>query len=375
VVSTDRKSTILVVDDMTENIEVLNAILKADYRVLFATNGKDALEVAISDSPDLILLDIMMPEMDGYEICQCLKDETETQNIPVIFITAMNEVEDETLGFKTGAVDYIIKPINQHVVRARIKTHLALNFAKQRLLELNEQLLYERELIEDTLCYLEQSIHFDPQNLRIIRRPIEKNSGDIIFSAFRPDGTQHIMLGDFTGHGLHAAIGGPLVSDIFYTDTAKKIDMQEIISKVNQRLFQALRVDVFMAGCFIAFNPKLQLMTILNAALPDVFLLRNGSCYRRFRSINMPLGILDTECKKGETIPVKPGDRIFVYSDGIVEEKGLDQEMFGMDRLQTLLEDIVTHNKPLEEIHSALDRFRMGHGNHGDDISLFELTI
>lgn len=121
------KQTILIVDDVAMNIKVLGDSLKMDYSVRFATNGEKALEMAMSSSPpDLILLDVMMPGMDGYEVCHRLKAEKQTWNIPVIFITAMSQEEDETKGLELGAVDYIRKPFSLPIVKSRVKTHLEL---------------------------------------------------------------------------------------------------------------------------------------------------------------------------------------------------------------------------------------------------------
>lgn len=121
------KPTILVVDDESNNIRLLNQILKGLYIIRVAMNGKEVLErVLIAPIPDLILLDIMMPEMDGYEVCRRLKSDPATSAIPVIFATAKTEVEDETVGFEVGAVDYITKPLSAPVVRARVATHLSL---------------------------------------------------------------------------------------------------------------------------------------------------------------------------------------------------------------------------------------------------------
>lgn len=121
------QATILVVDDVPTNIAVLIEILRGDYRVLAATNGEQALKIARAEPPpDLILLDVMMPGMSGHEVCERLKSESSTRKIPVIFVTAMNQVEDETKGFALGAVDYITKPVSPPIVKARVKTHLAL---------------------------------------------------------------------------------------------------------------------------------------------------------------------------------------------------------------------------------------------------------
>ncbi|NGZ27323.1 MAG: response regulator, partial [Magnetococcales bacterium] len=135
----EERATILIVDDEKSNIDVLVGLLSDDFRTLVAKNGEQALKRAVSDpKPDLILLDIMMPIMDGYEVCQRLKAEKNTSGIPVIFITGRSNVEDETRGLAIGAVDFIRKPFNPNVVLARINTHLALQRQKNRLIELND---------------------------------------------------------------------------------------------------------------------------------------------------------------------------------------------------------------------------------------------
>lgn len=121
-----KKQTVLVVDDTPENIDVLKGILSDQYIVLAATNGALALRLIEKRQPDIILLDVMMPGMDGYEVCKKLKSDSTTANIPVIFVTAKTETEDEQLGFDVGAVDYITKPVQPAVVSARVKTHLSL---------------------------------------------------------------------------------------------------------------------------------------------------------------------------------------------------------------------------------------------------------
>lgn len=126
VIDCNEKSRILVVDDENINLKAIQLVLEDDYRLQFATNGKKALEIAQNDPPDLILLDIMMPGINGYEVCKQLKSNAKTRKIPVIFITILNEIENEEYGFEVGAVDYINKPIKGPIVRARVKTHLSL---------------------------------------------------------------------------------------------------------------------------------------------------------------------------------------------------------------------------------------------------------
>ena len=122
----DQRPRLLLVDDEPTNLQVLRHVLQADYRLLFATDGARALQVAREQLPQLILLDIMMPGMDGYAVCRALKADAATASIPVIFITALNDSQDETAGFDVGGVDYLTKPVSPPVVRARVRTHLSL---------------------------------------------------------------------------------------------------------------------------------------------------------------------------------------------------------------------------------------------------------
>ncbi|MCP4110154.1 MAG: response regulator [Desulfobacteraceae bacterium] len=143
------KPDILIVDDEPENIRILATLLKEKYSPIAAINGLKALElVNKGNRPDLILLDVMMPEMDGYEVCNRLKSDKNTRNIPVIFITAKSEPEDEIRGLESGAVDYIRKPFDPEVVEARIHLHLLLKQQRDNLSKDVEQLLYSPPMSE-----------------------------------------------------------------------------------------------------------------------------------------------------------------------------------------------------------------------------------
>jgi len=164
------KKIVLLVDDTPANIKVLMETLKDDYRIVAAVNGQRALQLAAADpNPDIILLDVMMPEMDGYEVCARLKANAKTRDIPVIFVTAMSDTRDETKGFELGAVDYITKPIGPPVVSARVKNHLELKKAREILK--NQNLIPERRVDERTREMLKlQRSEFD---LRVAKEKVE----------------------------------------------------------------------------------------------------------------------------------------------------------------------------------------------------------
>ncbi|MBF0551214.1 MAG: diguanylate cyclase [Deltaproteobacteria bacterium] len=133
----ENKPKILIIDDTPQNIEVLAEVLGPDQEILFAVCGRDGLDIALAEAPDLILLDVMMPDMNGYEVCTRLKAEERTKDIPVIFVTALNQEDDEAKGLEIGAIDYIIKPISPAIIRARVKNHLELKRYRDFLKDLS----------------------------------------------------------------------------------------------------------------------------------------------------------------------------------------------------------------------------------------------
>lgn len=143
------KQTILVVDDTPTNIDVVKGILSEDYFVQAAINGEMALKIVEKQKPDLILLDIMMPEMDGYEVCRRLKADEASSGIPIMFFTTKTEAQDEVMGFKLGAVDYVTKPANPNRLKARVRTHIELAQVHQQLMEQNAELVEAAQLRED----------------------------------------------------------------------------------------------------------------------------------------------------------------------------------------------------------------------------------
>ncbi|MDH4317676.1 MAG: response regulator [Desulfobulbaceae bacterium] len=160
----DKKFMILIVDDEPNNLKLLQQILTETYRLKFANDGTSALAAAEKHKPDLILLDIMMPGIDGYEVCRKLKDSEGTKNIPVIFVTAKSEIKDEQQGLELGALDYIIKPISPPIVKARVKNHLALKEARDHLEELVAERTHALNLKVKELEGRDQLVRFQMQS-------------------------------------------------------------------------------------------------------------------------------------------------------------------------------------------------------------------
>ena len=169
------KPTVLVVDDVADNIQILLSALKNDFSILAATNGKDAIELSLGENqPDIILLDILMPEMDGYEVCRRLKADERTKDIPVVFVTILDENESELKGLKLGAVDYITKPIIPELVKARISNHLELKQQRETI----EQSLAQEKLLQAEIQ--KQTKRIEEQHIKLIQKSRLAQIGEMI---------------------------------------------------------------------------------------------------------------------------------------------------------------------------------------------------
>ncbi len=367
-----KKQVVLVVDDTPINLDIIKGILGKEYTVKVATNGQTALKIANKQPPDLILLDIMMPDMDGYEVCRQLKSNLKSAHIPIIFVTAMSGVKDEVKGLDIGAIDYITKPISGPILCARVRTHLALKQAKQEIIQQQKILQEERETIESIVIKMREDPHFINQHLQFLISPVEKTSGDILLSAFNSDGTQHLLLGDFTGHGLPAAIGGPLVSHIFYSMTERNCSAIEIITEINEVLYKHLPSYLFLAAAFIEIPNTRDRFTSWNAGLQDTLLIRESGA-ERYPSCSPPLGCIQgLTINDGTPIPIKKSDRLYIFSDGIVESVNSANKMFGYNRFESLLIQVAQGKMTLKEIQKVVETFCQSK-QQADDITLVEL--
>src|SRR5271154_250233 len=235
----DQKQTVLLVDDAPANIQMVNSILKDIYKVRIATSGAKALELAkITPLPDLILLDVMMPDKNGYEVCTQLKLAQETRDIPVIFLTGQTHVDEETRGFDVGAVDYIHKPFSPAVVKARVQTHLMLRGIREQLAK--QLLAIQKEL--ETARQIQLSILPSEipkiEGLDIAARyiPMTSVAGD--FYDFIVVDEKHIgiLVADVSGHGMPAALIASMLKIALSAQGAHAADPAQVLAGLNQML-------------------------------------------------------------------------------------------------------------------------------------------
>lgn len=336
----DQEKTVLVVDDAPANIQIVNSILKDIYKIRIATSGAKALELAkIAPPPDLILLDVMMPEMDGYEVCARLKQDPETRDMPVIFLTGQTEVEDETRGFDVGAVDYIHKPFSPAVVKARVQTHLVLRGIReqlaQQLLAIQKELETARQI---QLSILPSAI---PKiaGLEIAARyiPMTSVAGD--FYDFIVVDERHIgiLVADVSGHGMPAALIASMLKIALSAQVSHAFDPAQVLLGLNQALCGKFQHH-FVTAAYLFVNMQNRTLTYAGAGHPPLLLWGGPEGVRSVEENGLFLGKFSFATYSSVELPLKAGDRILLYTDGIPETTDPAGVEFGPDAFKEFLE-------------------------------------
>jgi phosphoserine phosphatase RsbU/P len=334
--------TLLLVDDEPANIQIVNSILKDIYKTRIATNGVKALELANQDpAPDLILLDVKMPEMDGYEVCARLKSADRTRDIPVIFLTGQTEIDDETKGFEVGAVDYIHKPFSPAVVQARVRTHLVLRGIREQLARQLQTIQSEM----DTARQIQLSIL--PREIPAIRGldiaaryiPMTSVAGD--FYDFIPIDEKRIgiLVADVSGHGMPAALIASMLKIALDGQTAHAMEPARVLAGLNRALCGKFQGH-FVTAAYVVVDTERQSLLYAGAGHPPLVIMDHSVGEPRdFVENGLFLGAFPEATYTSMEIPFKPGDSGVLYTDGVLEMTDRSEEQFGLDRLKEFLQE------------------------------------
>src|SRR5579863_9068219 len=333
--------SIFIVDDTPINIGVISGALKDSYLTKVATNGAKALAIASGkEKPDLILLDIMMPEMDGYEVCRRLKANPDTHDIPVIFLTSQTEAENETKGFEVGAVDYIHKPFSAAVVKARVHTHLTLREAHaqiaQQLVEINAELEMARQIQLSILPRDTPKL----DGLEIVARyiPMTSVAGDFYDFIIVDEKHVGILIADVSGHGLPAALIASMLQVALTAQSAHASEPGKVLSGLNQALCGKFQQN-FVTAAYIFMDLEKNVMSYAGAGHPPLLLWRKSSgIASEVLENGLVLGQFPEATYDVVQVALEPGDRGVIYTDGILETKNPSDEEFGTGRFMRLME-------------------------------------
>jgi len=361
-------------DDLTSRTILAAVTRKWGYESIAVADGELAWQVLQeSDAPLLLLIDWEMPELDGLGLCQRIRQQDGINPPFIILLTSRSETDDVVAGLEAGANDYIVKPFANAELKARLKVGRRMLELQSQLKKTRDVLTFERETIETIILKMRAAKPFENKQLRILDVPVEKTSGDVLLSAYRPDKTRHILLGDFTGHGLMAAVGGPIVYDVFYTMTGKGLAIQDIAIEINRQLLEKMPTGLFLGAIFIELSPDGRSLSLWNCGMSDVLIYRHAKLWKKASSSMLALGIIKQEFDSPVIFEVESGDRVYAYSDGITEVINTDEEEFGQDRFEQLIGELLDTHAEIIFLSDTVNLFR-GEAEQFDDITLVELT-
>ena len=396
----NKKKCILIVDDTPTNIQVLVPILNkfGDYDILVANNGRQALEVMRKTKPELVLLDVMMPELNGYETCEIMKSDDDLKDVPVIFLTAKSDIEDLVEAFNVGGSDYITKPFNATELMSRVKTHLKLKNSYdlikshlQSVVETEEELRnkisqmesdLERALVVQKMLLPNQSVSHEHFDVTYRYLPMEVVGGDYICFPRAYQDEQGFIIGDLSGHGVSAALYMTLikfVTDNLYPSCA--YDPKELLEKLNSRLFGQMPSSFFTAiyGVLILNeDTDYHTCTLAGAAHPMPIVYDSISKSYEFIELTSSagIGILPTLTTENVTLKLKNGSRLYLYTDGVTETHNIEGEDLGKERFLEIVKQSYKDSieDTLDCIMMKIDEFR-GTPKLTDDLTILAIKI
>ncbi len=382
---TESKIKVLVADDNESDRLILSSIIHGEgHEVLTAANGQEALALFEKEHPQIVLLDAIMPEMDGMEAARYIKQAAGDEFIPVLFLTSLQDANALADCLDAGGDDFLSKPYSRIILQAKLNAflrmrsmHATMQSQRDEIARHNRHLMREQKVAKAVFDNVAHSGALNSPNIKFMLSPLAMFNGDVLLAALKPSGGMHVMLGDFTGHGLPAAIGAMPMAEIFYFMTSKGFSITDIIAEINMKLKSILPVGVFCCASMADFSFEKQILRIWSGGLPESFLYRaDNKTIERVSSQHLPLGILSADDFNTEltVLEMRKGDRFLVCSDGVSEAENHAGEMFGEDRIVDAIARAEDDEEIFSSIEDAVADFMGGH-ERNDDITLLEVKM
>lgn len=377
---TDKPEKILIVDDTPANLRLLSQLLQErGYQVRAVSSGERAMTSIKVELPDLILLDIRMPEMDGYEVCAQLKESPSTSDIPVLFISALDEIQDKMKAFSAGGLDYITKPFQLEEVVARVETHLSLRRLQRNLIEANQRMQRELMLAAQVQASMMRKHFPELSGWQFAGRliPAKLTCGDYFDLLRLPDGKIGILIADVVDKGVGAALYMSMSCTLLRTYILDiPANPEQVFSIVNRRIQEDSDSDQFVTVFLGILDPQTGDLIYSNGGHNPPLLIQTS----KTKSISLltntgpALGILEDIHWTQKHIRLAPGDVMVLYTDGITDAENEQQAFYGLDRFIQIALNNCTLVAPmlLDALIDDLHQFT-GDAAQFDDIALLIL--
>jgi len=364
-------------NDNSTILEFKPLLLEQGYKVIDVGSLTEAIDMIAHEQPDAIFLDAgLLGETDNAEMTQEIQTLVGNRLVPIIFLIPDSNAESIARCIDAGGNDFLVKPFNKYMLKFKIH-------AMQRIAALNKKLqgMYsmihrEQEIAESVFINAIQGTNISSPMIKNKIRPAGTFSGDMILSAYSPSRDLFILIGDFTGHGLSAAIGAMPVSEVFHAMTAKGFSPEDILIGINKKLRALLPIGMFFGVQLVAINHDFKHTNIFNAGMPDLLIIDgdDNAIRHRVKSGGLPLGIIDDIKPREfrELLTIKSNDKILMFSDGLTEARNAHDEEFGDHRLQQSISKAPSFDV-YNQVFSDLDLF-CGDTVQVDDVTLVEIT-
>ncbi len=329
-------SRVLLVDDAKPNLDILVEGLKADYRLSIALNGEMALQAAARTPPDLVLLDIVMPGMDGYEVCRRLRQMPETAEVPIMFLSSLEEVQNKTRGFEAGANDYLTKPFEMLEVKARVRSLLkAKAYSDAAKEQMASELRVAREIqmgmLPHDFAAVEQAYNV---SFGAVLEPAREVGGDLYGVCAAGPERLVIFLGDVSGKGIPASMFMVRAISLARLLARQIAEPEAILARLNDELAADNPSGMFVTFLCAVFEPASGRISLANAGhCRPVLLSASNSARWAIKDLGTALGFEAGLTFQRTELNLQNGDALIFYSDGVSEAFNPQEECYGTDRL------------------------------------------
>ncbi len=330
---------VLVVDDTEVNLGLFDKFIRRmGHETISATNGLEAVACFEECRPDLVLMDVMMPEMDGYEATRRIRTLCDDNWVPIIFMSAKASVDDQVMGLEAGGDDYLTKPVNLKILAAKItamqriaEMQQALEETASELQQYRDDAEQEMQLATRLMARITRSATLADPLLKVWTLPAVHMSGDLVAAARPFDDRLYVLLADATGHGLSAALMQMPVSQTFYDMAQAGYSVSSIVTAMNRQLRALMPRDRFVAATVVAFDERNRLFEVWNGGNPEALLVDDDAgVIHRFEPRSPPLGIVgeDDFDARTEILQVAEGAELLLYSDGVLDADDVQGDTF-----------------------------------------------
>lgn len=369
---------LLAEDSASDRLILARLVSRLGHTVIEAEDGTEAVDLFRETQPDLVLLDALMPRMDGMEAARQIKALAGERLVPLIFLTSLSGAGDLARCLEAGGDDFLVKPYNREILEAKINAfnrmrglHQALSDQRDHIRRQNQQMLDEQRTARRVFDNIAHTGCLDAPNIRHHASPLSVFNGDVLFAAQRPGGGTLVFLGDFTGHGLPAAIGAMPVAEIFYGMAAKGFGAPDVLREINRKLRRILPVGMFCCGLMVEADFKHNSLRVWNGGLPDGWLLRAAGDRVAIPSRHLPLGVQEPDQFSASmtVLDAAPGDWLVMMTDGLPEAPNSGGESLGEEGVLSVLAGLEAGQEPFEALLERMQQ-HTGKPELADDLTL-----